>query len=96
MIGDGTKLIRDFSPSLTRAVSCLELSRLARKVDTEATGPGNAMIGLTRLAKAYLGFPLSKDPKVRSGDWAGTLDKAQKTCMSVHVEREEADDRCRK
>jgi hypothetical protein len=79
-LGDGSKLMRDFNPVLSRVVSCLELSKLARRVDGEALGAGNTLISLTNLSKRYLGFPLSKDPNVRSGNWAGTLDQQQKDC----------------
>lgn len=72
--------MKDFTPALSRAVSLLELSKLARRIDGENIGPGNTLISLTKLANLYLGFPLSKDPNIRSGNWAGTLDQEQRDC----------------
>lgn len=74
--------MKDFTPALSRAVSLLELSKLARRVDGEKIGPGtgNTLISLTKLANLYLDFPLSKDPNIRSGNWAGTLNQEQRDC----------------
>ena len=72
--------MRDFKPTLTRAVSLLELSKLARKVDAEVLGPGNTLIALAKLTQRYLGYPLRKEMNVRAGNWAGDLDQTQRDC----------------
>jgi hypothetical protein len=79
-LGDGTKLLKDYPPHLTRATSLLELTHLARRVDGEAIGLGNTLISLAKLTERYTGFPLRKEKDVRSGDWAAALKKEQKDC----------------
>jgi hypothetical protein len=76
--------MRDFKPTLTRAVSLLELSKLARKVDAEVLGPGNTLIALAKLTQRYLGYPLRKEMNVRAGNWAGDLDQTQRDFRSLH------------
>jgi hypothetical protein len=87
--------MRDFKPTLTRAVSLLELSKLARKVDAEVLGPGNTLIALAKLTQRYLGYPLRKEMNVRAGNWAGDLDQTQRDCESSCAPLDGADIRCR-
>ncbi|WVQ69784.1 uncharacterized protein L199_008004 [Kwoniella botswanensis] len=83
--GDGQKLLRDFPQHFTSTSSSdmgikglLELSFLARGVDPIGTGPGNSLIGLSRLAERYLGKRLDKSLDVRKGNWFERLDQKQK------------------
>jgi len=87
--------MRDFKPTLTRAVSLLELSKLARKVDAEVLGPGNTLIALAKLTQRYLGYPLRKEMNVRAGNWAGDLDQTQRDCEYFRYPLGGADVRCR-
>jgi len=80
--GDGNKLLRDFSPTLTRACSLLELTKLARRVDARDLGPGKTLISLAKLTQRYLGYPLRKDSHIRSGNWADDLNQIQRDCKS--------------
>lgn len=79
--GDGRKLLGDFPKQLKRACSLLELSRLARRVDGEAIGPGNTLISLAKLSERYLGQALRKDAGVRTGDWSRSLSQEQINCQ---------------
>ncbi|WWD01101.1 hypothetical protein V866_008039 [Kwoniella sp. B9012] len=83
--GDSQKLLRDFPQHFTSTSSSdmgmkglLELSFLARGVDPIGTGPGNSLIGLSRLAERYLGKRLDKSLDVRKGNWFERLDQKQK------------------
>ncbi len=75
--GDGQKLSRDFDDLLPNGL--LDLSHLARRVDPLGCGPGNQLISLANLSKAYLGRDLDKGD-VRMSDWSRNLDKKQIDC----------------
>lgn len=78
--GDGRKLISDFPGQLRRTLSMLELSRLARRVDGEAIGPGNTLISLAKLTERYLSRTLRKEAGVRRGNWSSALSTEQLDC----------------
>ncbi|KAK4685652.1 hypothetical protein P7C73_g4502, partial [Tremellales sp. Uapishka_1] len=76
--GDGLKISRDF-PEVFASLqpkSLLELSWLARKVDTVKTGPGHGLIALAKLCAEYLGAELPKGD-VRKSNWDQALTKEQ-------------------
>ncbi|KZV76925.1 ribonuclease H-like protein [Peniophora sp. CONT] len=71
--GDASKLFRDYRVDVR---GCIDLSLLARTVDSRWTGKYNKPIGLAHLTETYLERGLQKG-RISRSDWQAQLSEAQ-------------------
>ena len=76
ILDDCKKLFRDYQLSVR---GCIDLSLLARCVDSRWKGPYKNPIGLSRLAETYLDRSLTKGLVTRS-NWEAALSEPQLDC----------------
>lgn len=76
ILDDCKKLFRDYQLSVR---SCIDLSLLARSVDSRWKGPFKNPIGLSRLTETYLDRSLTKGLVTRS-NWEAALSEPQLDC----------------